>query len=283
MSAIQTIKRYIKTTPFYWAYLMVYRAATGHENPWMMFRQDHNPMVLALWNSFMLRPAPFAIWYQLRYARHQRKGQPVRVLDPADNTGGSQVEFKVLPYNLEKMLKVSRYRTERLMTVLRCVRNFNPATAKLLSIGPRNEAELLLMRLYGFRFENLIGIDLFSYSPLIQVMDMHAMTFADNSFDVVYSSYTIRYSPDIRRVCAEISRVARPGGLIALNFTALTDPEMEKTDLSVDRLAGGTDEILGHFGDSVGEVIWRDAHVPHDNDGQVADRQHCSLIFRLSA
>ena len=35
------------------------------------------------------------------------------------------------------------------------------------------------MSLYGFKLENVTGVDLFSYSPRIKCMDMHKLEFPD--------------------------------------------------------------------------------------------------------
>ena len=87
--------------------------------------------------------------------------------------------------------------------------------ARVLNIGARNEMELLLMRLYGFRARNITAVDLFSYSPLIQVMDMHALAFPDNAFDLTYCAYTLRYSDRLEHACREIVRCTRHGGFVA--------------------------------------------------------------------
>ena len=40
-------------------------------------------------------------------------------------------------------------------------------------IGPRNEAEIFMLWSYGFKLENIVGLDLISYSPLIDLGDMY--------------------------------------------------------------------------------------------------------------
>jgi hypothetical protein len=90
-----------------------------------------------------------------------------------------------------------RNRTEKVMNVLRSIENYNFSTSKILVVGSRNEAELMLLDAYGFRDSE--AIDLFSYSPRIKVMDMNEMSYQDNHFDIYYSSYVIKYSPDIKK------------------------------------------------------------------------------------
>ncbi len=45
-----------------------------------------------------------------------------------------------------------------------------------------------------------------------RVMNGEALDFADNSFDVVYCHTTLHFTPDPRRMVAEIHRVLRPEG-----------------------------------------------------------------------
>lgn len=53
---------------------------------------------------------------------------------------------------------------------------------------------------------------------LLFEMDAHQLTFADNSFDIVYAPYVISVVPDPVKVVHEMRRVCRPGGkIIVLN------------------------------------------------------------------
>jgi ubiquinone/menaquinone biosynthesis C-methylase UbiE len=53
-----------------------------------------------------------------------------------------------------------------------------------------------------------------------QTADAEALPFADDSFDVVLSTFGAMFSPDHNRVAAEMARVCRPGGRIGLtNWT----------------------------------------------------------------
>lgn len=92
--------------------------------------------------------------------------------------------------------------------------SINKAKLKVLSIGPRSEAELLLIAGYGFKFSNIRGIDLFSYSPKIDVGDMHGMPYENNSFDVIFSGWVLAYSDKQENALKEMVRVLRPGGYI---------------------------------------------------------------------
>ncbi|MEX0646886.1 MAG: class I SAM-dependent methyltransferase, partial [Balneolaceae bacterium] len=49
-----------------------------------------------------------------------------------------------------------------------------------------------------------------------RVGDVQEMPFQDNSFDVVLSVYGVQFAPDQEKTAAELLRVCKPGGLIAL-------------------------------------------------------------------
>jgi SAM-dependent methyltransferase len=86
--------------------------------------------------------------------------------------------------------------------------------ASILCIGCRNGIELDEFRARGF--ENVVGIDLFSQRDDIRVMDMHELTFADDSFDVIYASHSLEHSYEVDKVVSEIARVATDGALVAV-------------------------------------------------------------------
>ena len=86
--------------------------------------------------------------------------------------------------------------------------------SRILCVGCRNGHELDHLAAAGFA--NTAGIDLHSTDPRIRVMDMHALAFADASFDVVYASHCLEHALDPARAAVEFRRVARPGGLVVL-------------------------------------------------------------------
>lgn len=93
---------------------------------------------------------------------------------------------------------------------------------RLLIVGPRNIQELFIAWLYGFNWERITAIDLYSTNPKIIVMNMERMTFADATFDSVAMANTLAYAADTRKAVAEVARVLRPGGHFA--FGATYDP-----------------------------------------------------------
>lgn len=96
----------------------------------------------------------------------------------------------------------------------RLVEEHPSANAAVLCVGCRNDVELDEFRARGFA--SVVGIDLFSQRPDIVVMDMHEMSFEDDSFDIIYASHSLEHSYDLARVAGELVRVARDGALLAV-------------------------------------------------------------------
>ena len=99
-----------------------------------------------------------------------------------------------------------------------------------MTIGPRTEGEILNLFSHGFKKENVKGLDLISYSPLIEVGDMHNMPFEDNSFDIVICGWVIAYSNNKQKAASEIIRVLKNNGIasIGVSYSPKTNEEIEK-------------------------------------------------------
>ena len=88
--------------------------------------------------------------------------------------------------------------------------------SKVLIIGPRNEHDIYLLNSYGVKLENIVGLDLISYSSKIKIGDMHSMVFDDNSFDAVVCGWTLSYSSYPQKAIDEIVRVTKNRGIVAI-------------------------------------------------------------------
>ena len=146
----------------------------------------------------------------------------------------------------------------------------------MLVIGPKNEGEVLLLKAHGFR--NPTAIDLFSYSPLIRLMDMHRTDFADDTFAVVFCAWVVRYSYDIKSWAKELVRVSKNGAHVAIGFTMDPNEKNESAGMGAP-LYGGLDELLGYFEGHVDHVYWRleDGNL---DESDVPHHTH-SVVFRL--
>lgn len=92
----------------------------------------------------------------------------------------------------------------------------------VLCVGCRNSHELNVFRKAGF--EKVTGIDLFSTEEAILQMDMHAMTFPDNHFDVVFSCHSLEHSYDPMKALSEFARVAKHGGVCTIELPVRFTP-----------------------------------------------------------
>ena len=88
----------------------------------------------------------------------------------------------------------------------------------LLVIGPRYEPECSMARGLGWPKRGVRGLDTFSYSPAIDVGDMHRLPYADESFSAIICSWTLSYSSQPKVACAEMQRVLRPGGYLVVSI-----------------------------------------------------------------
>tara|TARA_B100000795_G_C22758484_1_gene422545 strand:+ start:233 stop:1009 length:777 start_codon:yes stop_codon:yes gene_type:complete len=90
---------------------------------------------------------------------------------------------------------------------------------KVLSIGPRAEGEIFNIFAHGFELKNIIGLDLFSYSPLIKLGDMHHLEFNDEEFDVVLMGWCLAYSNDKKKALSEVRRVLAKNGSLIIGYS----------------------------------------------------------------
>lgn len=88
----------------------------------------------------------------------------------------------------------------------------------ILSIGPRFESELFGYRGLGLKWRNIKGLDTFSYSPKIQIGNMHSAPFPSSSFDIIVCGWTIAYSATPEIAFGEFSRLCKPDGKIVLTW-----------------------------------------------------------------
>jgi SAM-dependent methyltransferase len=125
----------------------------------------------------------------------------------------------------------------------------------VLCVGCRNTLELDRFRARGF--DDVVGIDVFSQHEDIKVMDMHEMTFPDDSFDVVYASHALEHSYDVDRVVEEIVRVARDGAVVGVEV-----PVRAKAS-DADRVVfSGLHELRSHFSRHIRDELLAEEQPP---------------------
>jgi SAM-dependent methyltransferase len=151
----------------------------------------------------------------------------------------------------------------------------------VLSIGSRFETELLFLMGYGFNPHKIRGLDMISYSPLIDVGNMHALPFQENSYDTVILGWVLPYSDQPELAAREVLRVIKPGGMVAIGHTHYpkhrwqeivasqkfaVDPALRKQT---------TREILDLFGAAIDRVYYTHDPATPELEGT------CSVIFSV--
>lgn len=191
-----------------------------------------------------------------------------------------------LEHNLDALRKPEELdRPWRLINPLRSNNYFilHHKTMKVLTVGPRTEAEILNLIGSGFQPQNIRGLDLLSYSPFVDVGDMHAMPYDDDSFDVVILGWVLGYSRDNAAVAAEVLRVARPGAfvLIGCQYNPRSNEELNR-ELAIKKEPtryDHTDDMLRLFDGHVRSILFR-----HDVHPTMGHRNgDLMVIFDLKA
>ena len=184
------------------------------------------------------------------------KDEDINIADPAE--GG--VADYAIPHNLDQLKQmIALDRPLHLIMPLRSIALVMERVKKLkvLTIGPRTEAEIYALIACGFDPVNITGLDLISYSPFVDVGDMHAMPYPDNSFDVLVLGWVLAYSTNHEQAAREALRVTKPGGFFAIGCEYVPPNEEGGYNTKDKMLFNHTDDILGLFGDEIEAVFFR--------------------------
>ncbi|OGJ62792.1 hypothetical protein A3C37_04720 [Candidatus Peribacteria bacterium RIFCSPHIGHO2_02_FULL_53_20] len=119
----------------------------------------------------------------------------------------------------------------------------------VLSIGPRTEGEILNLMAMGFH--NVRAVDLISYSPWVDLGDMHAMPYKDHEFAIVIMGWVLAYSLTQEKAAQEVIRVTRNGGIIVVGVQYHT-----KTLKQFYKKLESVQEILALFAPHVDRVLF---------------------------
>lgn len=235
-----------------------------------IYKPSRSNLLPSFWHYFLMKPMVFEFWYRIRAFWFLLTGRGIKGMNQSLNKNSTGFLSRVKNYNQSKIWEFYRIRTEKFMVLLRCIDAIQ-RNSKFLCIGPRNEAEILLLSLYGFPLKNITSIDLFSYSPSILCMDMHNLQFPDNTYDVIYNAWTLKYSYDLTRACSEIIRVAKPGAIILIGFSHTSIV----TDVVGTPLSNGLDDLLPIFEPYIDWIYWKEFALCGEDAAEV------SVIFRI--
>jgi hypothetical protein len=141
----------------------------------------------------------------------------------------------------------------------------NVKSLDVLSIGPRSEIEIFALMGAGFSPERIRAVDLFSYSPYVDVGDMHALPYEASAFDIVFLGWVLSYSKDQSVVARELLRVCRDGALIVLAGDYSDDSRVGATFKKEATHMQSCDQLLALFPGHVGRVYFRHDPEPERN------------------
>lgn len=185
------------------------------------------------------------------------------------------VAENTIHHNLRGIRDLAVARSHFLVRPLSIIETISPES-KVLSIGPRSEGELLNLTAHGFRWSNIRGLDLITYSPRIDLGDMHHMPYENGTFDLVVAGWVLAYSEQPIVAALEIARITRHGGLIAIGveYSPMSEEEVIKMMGYRPGAAKRIDsckDILEFFGDKVDHIYFHHdvAHSQRDQIGSM--------------
>lgn len=222
-------------------------------------------------------------WVYLRALYFIRIRRRLRTLDSGDAVNAN------VSHNMRSIYGANR-RMNLLLFPLAIIETLD-IHSRILIIGPRNEFDLYSLVGLGFRIENMVGLDLISYSPHITLGDMHNIPFDDHAFDAVVCGWTLSYSTNPSRAAREMARVTRPGGIVAIGVEySNMGPEDEKKLLGyqlqefdkIEKRINSTADIKTLFEGEIGHVYFEhDAplRVSHSADGLAKNVSNAAVVF----
>lgn len=176
-----------------------------------------------------------------------------------------------LKRTLQKKKEVNK-RVELLIDKLGEFRHFGPHE-KVLFVGCRNPHEILYFKQYHQAGTG--GIDLYSESNLIEIMDMHKLSFPDNTFDLVFSSHSLEHSYDPQKAVNEFIRVMKDEAFfvveVPVNYRVTSADLIDFKDKTA---------ILKLFSGIDTEVIW-DRYTKKGEAGNYSGTDVVSLILKV--
>jgi len=175
-------------------------------------------------------------------------------------------------HNLKALGHFGGTRMDKLIKPISIMENV-PMDAHILVIGPRNEDDILNLIGNGFKSSNIRGLDLISYSPFIEVGDMHETRFENSYFDVIICGWTLSYSNDPEKFARELLRIVKDNGVIGIGveYSVLTEEQSIRSHGGYalrmdgrDRI-NSTQQILELFGSNVKHV-----YLNHDAPNRIS-------------
>lgn len=87
----------------------------------------------------------------------------------------------------------------------------------ILLVGPRSEYEIFSM--FGHGFDSVTAIDIFTYSNLINVMDLMKLDPSQNRYDIIVLGYVLPYLSDPAAAIKQVTNCLNLGGTLVIGST----------------------------------------------------------------
>lgn len=206
-TAIRSIPRFDREILDMWKNLKLIWRALCHPEP--------APTDVSLTRRILAMPRLFDMVSAVMQLKQSQRISDLPEPDPSDDSPRA----RTIRHN-QKMIRskpVTRTRRVEAFYQVATMPYRDVGKESVLVVGARAIHEFYEATLYGFDWDNLTGVDLFSAHPKILEMDMHALAFPDNHFDVVMMVNTLGYSTQPAKAIAEAIRVLTPGGRFVFN------------------------------------------------------------------
>ena len=172
-------------------------------------------------------------------------------------------------FNLKKTFaKFNGSKTVEISYPIKSIDFINYENNKILSVGPRNEGELYLLRSLGFKWKNIYALDLLSYSNLIELGDIHKAKYQDNFFDIIFCGWVITYSDKFEVLLDELLRIVKNNGIISIGFSY--NPKDNYSIYS-------TEQIINKLKNNISHIYFNfDAYKNNPNK-----KRHSIIVFKI--
>ena len=143
----------------------------------------------------------------------------------------------------------------------------------VLCVGCRTVEEINYFKSINIR--KVVGIDLFSECKEIMIMDMHDMTFEDNSFDIIFSCHSLEHAQDYKKVISEFVRIAKEGSIFAIEVPVnYKTSDFDLWDFK------SLENLKSIFHEHISQILYEDLEKKTENSGPGTDV--IRFIFKIS-